>query len=174
MGRNLARNWWLVVAVLTGVVEVFFGIALAVQDRDPGAWFGGAVFVLAGLVVLAGVAWRRRARIAGDLVVAGGVLPLLPFWWMVVPSLLALVVLVAAVLDAADARSLGRSARPAGAGLKLGLAILAVLAAMLVARVVIGAGGLFPFIGVAVAAVLAAAVAGLSAWAGRRRPRRAV
>jgi hypothetical protein len=133
MRGTLARNWWVALAVLAGIGEVLFGIALALQDRNAGAYAGGAVIATAGLVVLGGVAWRRRSRIVGDLLIAVGVLPLLPFWWMVAPTLLALVVLIAATLDAADARSLGRSARPVGAGGKAGLAILAAVVAAVVA-----------------------------------------
>jgi hypothetical protein len=113
--RTLARNWWLVLAVLLGLFEIGLGVAIPLHD---GVNFdtvgGGAIVATAGLLVLGGVAVRqRRSRIAGDIMMAIAALPTVVFFWMVLPPLLGLPVIVAASIDMAEARSLGRQGRPA-------------------------------------------------------------
>jgi hypothetical protein len=70
--------------------------------------------VSAGLVVLGGIAVRqRRWRVGGDIMVAIAAVPTVVFFWMVFPLLMTLPVIVAASVDMAEARSLGRQGRPA-------------------------------------------------------------
>ena len=168
MRANLARTWWLALAVLAGLGQAVLGVMIALHERNPGAYAGGAVVSAAGLVVLAGVGLRRRSRLVGDLLVAVGVLPLLPFFWLVAPTLLALVVLIAAAIDAAEARSLGRSAAPPSTWDRIAVAGLALAVAAAAALAIIG-GGPLALAGVAAAVVIAGVIA-LLARPGRSRP----
>jgi hypothetical protein len=111
--RTLARNWWLVLAALVGIFEVGFGVAIPLEE---GANFdtvgGGALIAAAGLLILAGIAVRRRwSRVVGDIMIAIGPLPTVAFLWMILPALAGVPVIVAATLDVAEARSLGRKGR---------------------------------------------------------------
>jgi hypothetical protein len=113
--RTLARTWWLVLAALVGLFEVGFGVAIPLTE---GANFdtigGGALIAAAGLLILAGIAVRRRrSRITGDIMIAIGPLPTVAFLWMILPALAGVPVIVAATLDVAEARSLGRQGRAA-------------------------------------------------------------
>lgn len=113
--RTLARNWWLMLAALVGIFEVGFGVAIPLEE---GANFdtvgGGALIAAAGLLILAGIAVRRRwSRVAGDVMIAIGPLPTVAFLWMILPALAGVPVIVAATLDVAEARSLGRQGRAA-------------------------------------------------------------
>jgi MYXO-CTERM domain-containing protein len=113
--RTLARNWWLVLAALVGLFEVGFGVAIPLEE---GPTFdtvgGGALIAAAGLLILAGIAVRRRrSRVAGDVMIAIGPLPTVAFLWMILPALAGVPVIVAATLDVAEARSLGRQGRAA-------------------------------------------------------------
>jgi hypothetical protein len=113
--RTLARNWWLVLAALVGIFEVGFGVAIPLEE---GANFdtvgGGALIAAAGLLILAGIAVRRRwSRVVGDIMIAIGPLPTVAFLWMILPPLAGVPVIVAATLDVAEARSLGRQGRAA-------------------------------------------------------------
>jgi hypothetical protein len=113
--RTLARNWWLVLAALVGIFEVGFGVAIPLEE---GANFdtvgGGALIAAAGLLILAGIAVRRRwSRVVGDIMIAIGPLPTVAFLWMILPALAGVPVIVAATLDVAEARSLGRQGRAA-------------------------------------------------------------
>lgn len=140
MLRTLARTWWLLLAGLVGILEVAFGVAIPMEE---GANFdtvgGGALVATAGLLLLGGIAVRRRrSRVAGDIMIAVGALPTVPFFWMILPPLAGLTVIVASAFDAAEARSLGQRGTPLPAGERLVLAGVVIVAAALVAAVVIG------------------------------------
>ncbi len=117
MGRWMKDNWWVALAVVTGLFVTAMGVGLPFEDRTTGALVGGIVIALLGLTMLAGVVVRRRRRVRGDLMIAVGTLPLYPFLWTIVFPLVGLAVLIPAVLDAADARALGSgdAERPVGA-----------------------------------------------------------
>jgi hypothetical protein len=109
--RTLARNWWLILAALVGLFEVVSGVGMFAEG-NPGSIAGGAVIAGAGLLVLGGIIVRQRgSRVAGDRMIVVGALPTLPWMWMILPPLAGLIVIMAAALDAAEARSLGERQR---------------------------------------------------------------
>jgi hypothetical protein len=169
MSETLRRNWWQILAALYAAVEIIMGIGVAVgagagiEDRPgPGSIAGGSAIALGGLVIIAGLVLRRRRRVAGDVLIAVGSVPALPFFWMIVPPVLGLVVITAAAVDAAEERAL-HGAGPGRSPLAVAALVLAL--AVAVALMVIGA---FPV------ALVAAALATLALFAGarflRRRP----
>jgi MYXO-CTERM domain-containing protein len=140
MLRTLARNWWLILAALVGLFEIAFGVAIPLEE---GATFdtvgGGAIIATAGLLVLGGIAVRRRrSRVAGDVMIAVGALPMMPWIWIIPLPVAGLTVIVAATVDAAEARSLGQGHTPTRPGDRVLLGVAAGLAAVLVAPLVIG------------------------------------
>jgi len=104
--RALARGWWLGLAGLVALFEVVLGVATA-GEAFPGAMARGGMLTAGGLLVPVGAAVRRRWRVVGDVAVAAGMLPAVP-WLGVGPAALlpfaALTVVVAATFDATDAR----------------------------------------------------------------------
>jgi hypothetical protein len=114
--RALARGWWLGLAGLVALSEVVLGISMT-REAFPGATARGVAATAGGLLVLTGVALRRRLRVAGDLAVTAGALPAVSWWATTGPAALlsvaALVVIVAATSDAVDAQRPAR-ARPSG------------------------------------------------------------
>jgi MYXO-CTERM domain-containing protein len=137
--RTLARNWWLVLAALVGIFELAFGVAIPLEEGiNIDTVGGGALIAAAGLLVLGGIAVRRRrSRVGGDVMIAVGALATVPFFWMILPLLAGLPVIVAAAFDAAEARSLGERGTPLPAGERLVLAGVVLVAAVLVASVLI-------------------------------------
>ena len=136
--RTLARTWWLMLAALV-TFEVAFGMAIPIEEgANLDTVGGGALIATAGLLMLGGIALRRRSRVAGDSMIAVGALPTVPYFWMILPPLAGLTVIVAAAFDAAEARSLGQRGTPLVAGERLVLAGVVIVAAALVAAVVIG------------------------------------
>jgi hypothetical protein len=138
--RTLARNWWLILAALVGLFEVAFGVAIPLEE---GASFdtvgGGAIVATAGLLILGGIAvCRRRSRIAGDIMIAIGALPMLPWLWMILPPLAGLTVIVAAAFDSAEARSLGERGAPLAATERLLLVSVVMVAAVLITMLIAG------------------------------------
>jgi hypothetical protein len=165
--RTLARNWWLVLSALVGLFEVAFGVAIPLHDGvNFNTIGGGAIVATAGLLILGGIAVRRRrSRIAGDLMIAVGAMPMMPWLWIIPLPVAGLTVIVAATVDAAEARSLGRRSAPAGGVERLLLGAAAVLAAVIVANLVIGTPLLIAF---AAAPVLLGVVIYLGLRQGRR------
>jgi len=177
--RALARGWWLALAALFVPLYVFgaFGIMNLDTSTDPWwpkLWYTGALVMLAGAVlVTAGLLARRWARTTGDVLIAIGALPLtvsiggLGDSVYRVVAVVTLLVLIMAVLDAADARSLsGR----VGTGRRWLLAAATAAAA--------AAAGLGMFRTDADTAVVLSAMAGAALLAvlailGHRRRRRA-
>jgi hypothetical protein len=138
--QRLARNWWLVLAALLGSFEALVGVAMPFEEGgNPGSIAGGALIAGAGLLMLGGIAVRRRSRVAGDLMIAVGALPTVVFFWLILPPLAGLTVIVAAAFDSAEARSLGERGRPLAVGERLLLAGVVVVAAALVAVLIAGA-----------------------------------
>jgi hypothetical protein len=111
--RTLARNWWLALAALVGLFEVVSGVGMPLTEGgNPGSIAGGAVIATAGLLVLGGIIVRwRGSRVAGDRMIVVGALPTLPWMWLILPPLAGLTVIMAAAVDAAEARSLGEGQR---------------------------------------------------------------
>jgi len=141
MGRWIKDNWWVALAGLVGVMNVAMGISLPVEDGTTGALAGGIVIGVLGLTMLAGVWLRRTKRVRGDVMIAVGTLPLFPFFWTIVLPILGLLVLIPAILDAADARAAGPpgtspALRPGGRSTAtlLGLVVLATVAALVIGR----------------------------------------
>ena len=161
--RTLARTWWLVLAALVGLFEVGFGVAIPLTE---GANFdtvgGGAMLAAAGLLVLGGIAVRRqRSRITGDIMIAVGAVPMLPWLWMILPPLLGLPVILAAAFDMAEARSLGERGTSLAARERLVLAGVVLLGAALVVTLLV-AGPL----------VVVPILLGLAVYVGLRQRRR--
>jgi hypothetical protein len=109
--RTLARNWWLILAALVGLFEVVSGVGMFAEG-NPGSIAGGAIIAGGGLLVLGGIILRQRGlRVAGDRMIVVGALPTLPWMWMILPPLAGLTVIMAAAIDAAEARTLGERQR---------------------------------------------------------------
>ena len=138
--RTLARNWWLVLAALVGLFEVLFGVAMPFEEGgNPGSIAGGALIAGGGLLMLGGIAVRRRrSRVAGDMMIAVGPLPIVAFFWLILPPLAGIIVIVAAAFDSAEARSLDERGRSLVAGERLLLAGVVLAAAALVALLIAG------------------------------------
>jgi hypothetical protein len=163
MLASLRRNWWLVLAAVHALLEIALGIAIGVAlepDRsvNPGSVAGGIAIAAGGVLVLAGIAVRRRRRFAGDVMIAAGALPAMPFFWLILPLVTGLVVVAAAAVDAAEARSL--QGGPASSRSGWALAATGIAIAISFAAIVYGA---FPI------ALAAAVVVALALFAGARR-----
>jgi MYXO-CTERM domain-containing protein len=166
--RTLARNWWLILAALIGLFEIAFGVAIPLEEGATSDTVGGgAIVATAGLLVLGGIAVRRRrSRIAGDIMIAVGAMPMMPWLWIIPLPVAGLTVIVAATADAAEARSLNQRHTPARPGDRVLLGVATALVTVLVASLVIGTGW---WSGFAVAPVLL----GLVVYLGLRQRRRA-
>jgi hypothetical protein len=98
-GKIGAREWWVVLAGVMAVVEVGFVVAQLI--RDPKIENVGALAIVGtfGLVALMGCFLRSRSRSSGDWMIVVGVLPFAGLWWLIVPAVLAVIVIIFAVMD---------------------------------------------------------------------------
>lgn len=136
----MRRTWWQALAVLLGVIGVGTGVSTPFEDPTRSGLIAGVLTGAAGLLVLAGVARRRRQRMRGDLMVAVGVLPFVSWYWTYAFPIAAVAVLAAALVDAADARP-ARTGAPARHGDRLRITLVVALAAALAGSVFLDAPG---------------------------------
>ncbi len=114
MAGSLRWSWWVVLAVLVGAFELVMGIGQLVDEPKLENVLALAAFGGFASLVIVGAWLRHRRRAAADVMIAIGVLPMLPFVWMVIPPIAALIVVVAAFVDVADAKAVRRAEdRPA-------------------------------------------------------------
>lgn len=190
--HTFTRTWWLVLAALLGASLIMGSAGVAFLDWQfdasasrptiwPSLWNTYLTYPLSagGILLVAGLGLRPRARVAGDVLLALGALPMLDLYHlsMDMPPLGAVLIPIApltvvtmAVLDAAEARSLTHSTLTSrGSSSRWMLAIATILAAGLAAtgtRIVVDqllTGGR-----VVVALMYATAVITLLAAIGRR------
>jgi hypothetical protein len=140
--RALARTWWLVLAALFIPLYGYgaFGIMNFDTSTDPWwpkLWYTGALVMIIGAVLTAaGIVARRWARATGDVLIAIGALPLtvsiagLEDSVLRVVAVATLLVIIVAVLDAADARSLAGRANSAHRWLLAATAAAATIAGL--------------------------------------------
>lgn len=136
----MRRTWWPALAVLLGGIEVGTGVSTPFEDPTRGGLIAGVLTGAAGLLVLAGVAIRRRHRVRGDVMVAVGVLPVVSWYWTYVFPVAAVSVLAAALVDAADARP-SHTAAPAQASDRIRVGLVVALAAALAGSVFLDSPG---------------------------------
>ena len=94
-----AWTWWTVLAALLATTYVVAGIGQLINDPKPTNV--GALAILTGVAGLigAGLRLRARSRIAGNWMIIVATVPALAFWWVIVPALVAIAIIVGAVTE---------------------------------------------------------------------------
>ncbi len=90
-------RWWWILAGLSGATEATVGVGQLISDPKPENVF--ALFILAAFAALVFGGMAVRNRTIGNYMIVGGVLPMLPAYWLIVPTIVALVVIVNALAD---------------------------------------------------------------------------
>ncbi len=104
-------NWNTGVAMLVGLFLVFMTVGIGVDDGSNGAerFFGVGVMGVASIAFIGGLLGLRSGRLSKIVANAGivvGVAGTLIWFWMVIPPIFALVVLVFGVVRGGLAREL--------------------------------------------------------------------
>jgi hypothetical protein len=97
-------QWWIVPAVVMAGLSIAMGVGMLIDDPKIENVFALGVFGGAGLLTLGGVWTRTRRRRRGDFMIAVGTLPTTAMFWMIIPPLIAITVMVMALVDATRAR----------------------------------------------------------------------
>jgi hypothetical protein len=106
------RSYWIsTLAALVGLYDLFLAVAIGVDEGSTGSekLFGAVVLGIAGIALFAGLWAIRRGRLSTwtrNGLIAIGLAPAVAFFWMVVPPIVAIVVLVFGVARSGLAREL--------------------------------------------------------------------
>ena len=90
------KRWWWILAALLGAFQMLFMGGQLVDDPKIENVFALAVIAAFSASIVAGMLIRNRRT--GNWMIATGVLPMVPFIWVVVPPVAALVVIAMALL----------------------------------------------------------------------------
>jgi hypothetical protein len=91
------KHWWWIPAALVGAFQLLFMAGQLIEDPKIENVFALAVVGAFSALVFGGMAVSNRR--AGNWMIATGVLPMVPFIWVVVPPLVSLLVIVMAMSD---------------------------------------------------------------------------
>lgn len=92
------QAWWAPVAALLGVVTFLSGVGTVFEAHNLGGRIvGSSVLMAFGALTLYGLRRRPFARQAGNTAILLGTLPALTFFWIIVPTALALIVWVGVI-----------------------------------------------------------------------------
>jgi hypothetical protein len=94
----VVQTWWAPVAALLGVAMIFFGVGTIFEAHNwGGRVFGSALLFAFGFGMLHGLRRRPFARQSGNALIMITTIPAFPFFWLIVPTVAALVVWVGVI-----------------------------------------------------------------------------
>jgi hypothetical protein len=89
----VVQAWWAPVAALIGVVMLLAGVGTFFEAHNLGGRIFGTSLLLAfGAAMLFGLVRRPFARQSGNTIILLATVPLFPFFWLVVPPVMGIVV----------------------------------------------------------------------------------
>jgi hypothetical protein len=92
-------TWWTVLAVLLGVVYVLAAVGQLIEDpKGTNVGALGIALGFAGLIFI-GLRLRGRSRVSGNWMVIFATVPALMFFWIIVPAVVALAIIIGAVTE---------------------------------------------------------------------------
>ncbi len=93
------QAWWAPVAAALVVCNVVVGLVLVFANEDSGSRIWGGLFIASGFVILVGLLSRLDRRTPGNVLILLGTVPSLLVFWLIVPVILAVVVVVGVLKD---------------------------------------------------------------------------
>lgn len=94
-----AWTWWTVLAALLAGTYVLAAVGQLIDD--PKATNVGALAIMTGFaaLIVVGLRLRARSRVSGNWMIIFATVPALMFFWVVVPTLVALAIIIGAVTE---------------------------------------------------------------------------
>jgi hypothetical protein len=94
----VVQTWWAPIATLLGLAMLFFGVGTIFEAHNwGGRVFGSALLLAFGFGMLFGLTRRPFARESGNAVILVATIPALLVFWIIVPTVLALVVWIGVI-----------------------------------------------------------------------------
>lgn len=100
----LKQAWWAPLAALLVLSNAGTGLAILLNEQNPGSLVGGSFFLAGAIALAVGLLVREDARRVASLLILFGAFWGLPIFWLVVPPVVALVVAVGVLRDGVRAR----------------------------------------------------------------------
>jgi len=108
----VVQTWWAPIAALLGATMIFFGFGTIFEAHNwGGRIFGSAILMAFGLGMFLGLTRRPFARASGNGLILVTTIPAFPVFWLVVPTVVALVIWVGVFTSGFDDKSVA-PARP--------------------------------------------------------------
>lgn len=92
-------NWWTVLTVVLATTYVVTGVGQLIDETKATHVSALVIAVLFAALMAGGLRLRARGQTAGNFMVAAGAVPSLAFFWMIVPPLVGLAILVGAIAE---------------------------------------------------------------------------
>lgn len=97
------QTWWAPIAAFLGVVLVLAGVGMVFEANNLGGRvFGSALLAGFGGAMLLGLKRRPFNRTSGNALILLATVPAMPFWWLVVPPLVAAAIWVGVLSSGFD------------------------------------------------------------------------
>ncbi len=90
---SITQAWWAPLATLLGVGWLVFAVGTVFEAHNLGGRiFGSAVIAAFGTLMLLGLMRRPFDRVTGNTMILLGTIPAFPFFWIVVPTVVAVLI----------------------------------------------------------------------------------
>jgi hypothetical protein len=94
----VTQTWWAPIAALLGLAMFVFAVGTVFEAHNLGGRvFGSLLMLVFGATMLLGLTRRPFARETGNAMILIATVPAFPFFWVVVPTVLALVVWIGVI-----------------------------------------------------------------------------
>lgn len=96
-------TWWTVLAALFAIVYVLNGIGMLIDDPKPENVFALVLSIGFAAMIFFGLRLRSQARVAGNVMVIIAAVPGLSVFWLIVPTVVCLAIIIGASIEIARA-----------------------------------------------------------------------
>jgi hypothetical protein len=99
----VTQAWWAPLAALLGAAFLVFAVGTVFEAHNwGGRIFGSSIMLAFGATMLLGLMRRPFDRVAGNPMILLATMPAFPFFWVVVPTVLAVVIWIGVLASGFD------------------------------------------------------------------------